>query len=143
MLFNKWDEQIRETEQAAEGAATAANSIIDCVNENLHRENLIAKTTLGYLPNLQQLKTDWKQKAQEKAEAIQGLTKLNWDYYWAYLVKPHSQWMTLKCIINSVENMAPALVDSVFSTQLKSEVGQPTLLKQMLHACDFKEQIQK
>ena len=36
------------------------------------------------------IETDWRQKAQEKAEAIQRLTKLNWDYYWAYLVKPHS-----------------------------------------------------
>lgn len=58
MLFNKWDEQIREAEQATEGAATAARSIIDCVNENFHRENLIAEITLGYLPNAQQLETD-------------------------------------------------------------------------------------
>ena len=77
ILFNKWDEKIREAKQATEGAATTANSIIDCVNENLHRENLIAETTPGYLPNVQQLQTNWKQKAQEKAETIQGLTKLN------------------------------------------------------------------
>ena len=87
------------------------------------------------------LETNWKRRAQEKAEAIQGLTKLNWDYYWAYLVKPHSQWMTVKCIINSAEKMASALIDSVFSAQLKAEVNQLTLLKQMLHACDFKDQI--
>ena len=89
------------------------------------------------------IETDWKQKAQEKAQAIQGLTKLNWDYYWAYLVKPHRQWMTLKCIINLAEKMVPTLADSVFSAQIKLEVGQPTLLKQMLHACDFKYHIQK
>ena len=91
----------------------------------------------------QQLQTGWRQKAQEKAESIKILTKLNWDSYWAYLVKPHSQCMTLKCIINSAEKMAPALADVVFAGQLKSEVGQPTLLKQMLNACNFKEQIQK
>jgi len=72
---------------------------------------------------------EWKQKAKEKAEVIQGLTKLNWDYYWAYLVKPHSQWMTLECINNLAKNMAPTLVDSVFSAQLKAEVSQLTLLK--------------
>ena len=60
MLFNKWDEQIREAEQAAEGAATTTNSLIDCVNENLQRANLIAETTLGYLPNAQQLEAEWK-----------------------------------------------------------------------------------
>ena len=51
LLFNKWDDQIRQAEQAAETAATQANILIDCVNENLQRANLIAETTLGYLPN--------------------------------------------------------------------------------------------
>ena len=60
-----------------------------------------------------------------------------------YLVKPHSQCMTLKCIINSAEKMAPALGDSVFTGQLKSKVGQPTLLKQMLNTGDYKEQIHR
>ena len=77
MLFNKWDEQIRGAEQAAEGAATTASRLIDCVNENLHRANLIAETTPGYLPNAQQLEADWKQRAQEKAKVIQRLSKLN------------------------------------------------------------------
>lgn len=31
MLFNKWDEQIRGAEQVAEGVATAASRLIDCV----------------------------------------------------------------------------------------------------------------
>jgi len=61
------------------------------------------------------IQTDWKQRAQEKAQAIQGLTKLKWDYYWAYLIKPHSQWITVKCIINSAEKMVPSFVDFVFS----------------------------
>lgn len=141
ILFNKWDAQLRKAEQAEEEAATAANNIINCINEKFHRENLISETTPGYLPKVKQLQIDWRQKAQEKAKSIQRLTMLNWDYYWMYLVKPHSQWMTLKCIINFVEKMVPALADSVFTAQLKSEVGQPTLLKQMLNVCDFKEQI--
>ena len=53
MLFNKWDVQIRKEEQAAEEAATTTNNIIDCINENLHRENLISETTPGYLPKVQ------------------------------------------------------------------------------------------
>ncbi|MDW3502867.1 hypothetical protein NQ272_27320, partial [Escherichia coli] len=62
---------------------------------------------------VQQLQRGWRQKAQEKAESIKKLTNLNWDSYWAYLVKPHSQCMTLKCIINSTEKMAPTLADVV------------------------------
>ena len=42
MLFSIWDAQIRDAEKAAEEAATAANNITDCVNENLHKVNLIS-----------------------------------------------------------------------------------------------------
>lgn len=55
MLFNKWDAQIRKAEQVAEEAATTAKNVIDCVNENLHRENLISETTPGFLSNVQHL----------------------------------------------------------------------------------------
>lgn len=125
----------------AEDAATAANNVIDCVNENLHRANLISETALGFLPKAQQLQINWKQKAEERAESIKKLTKLNWETYWQYLVKLHSQCMTLKCLMNSAEKITPALADYVFAGQLKSEVGQPTLLRPMLNACDHKEQI--
>ena len=143
MLFNNWDSQIREEEKAAEEAATIAGNIIDCVNENLHKVNLISETIPGYLPQAHQLQEEWKQKAEEKAKSIQGLTKLNCDSYWTYLVKPHSQCSALNCIINSAEKIAPTLADSIFSRQLKSEVGQPPLLKSMLDACKLKYQIHK
>ena len=55
ILFNNWDSQIRKAEQATEEVATAASNIIDFINENLHKENLISETTLGYLPKAQQL----------------------------------------------------------------------------------------
>ena len=143
MLFNKWDDQIRQVEQTAETAATHANILIDCVNENLHRANLIEETTPGYLPNKLRLEAEWKQKAQEKGKAIQALNRLNWECYWAYLVKPHSQWMTVKCIINAAEKVVPALIDSIFAAQLSTEVSQPTLLKPMMNTCSFKDQVQK
>ena len=60
MLFNNWDAQIKNAEQAAEEATTAASNIIDCVNENLHKENLISETIPGYLPQAQQLQIEWK-----------------------------------------------------------------------------------
>ena len=60
LLFNKWDDQIREAEQAAETATTTTSILADCVNENLHRANLIAETTPGYLPNKLRLEAEWK-----------------------------------------------------------------------------------
>ena len=143
LLFNKWDDQIIEAEKATEMATTTASILIDSVNENLHRANLIAETTLGYLPNKQRLEAEWRQKPQEKGKEIQALNRLNWECYWAYLVKPHSQWMTVKCIVNVAEKVVPALIDSIFSAQLKAKVGQPTLLKPMMNTCSFKDQIQK
>ncbi len=123
MFFNKWDDQIRQAEQAAETAATQENILIDCVNENLHRANLIEETTPGYLPNKLRLEAEWKQKAQERGKAIQALNRLNWECYWPYLVKPHSQWMTVKCIIKKKKKVVPSLIDSVFAAQLSAEVS--------------------
>ena len=104
---------------AAEEAATTTNNVIDCVNKNLHRANLISETTPRFLPKAQQLQISWKQKAEERAESIKKLTKLNWQTYWQYLVKPHSQCMTIKCLTNSAKKIAPALADSIFVGQLK------------------------
>ena len=73
--------QIRRAEKAAEEAATVANTLIDCVNDNLHKANLISETVPGYLPKAHQLQTERRQKAEERAKSIQGLTILNWDSY--------------------------------------------------------------
>ena len=97
------------------------------------------ETTPGYFPNKLWLEAEWKQKAHEKEKVVQALDRLNWECYWAYLVKPHSQQMTVKCIINAAEKVVPALIDSVFSAQLKAEVSQSTLLKPMMNACSFKD----
>lgn len=123
--------------------ATVANTLTDCVNENLHKANLIPETVLGYLPRANQLQIEWRQKAEEREKSIQELTRLNWDSYWMYLVKPQSQHSVLNCIINATEKIAPTLADFVFSGQLNSEVGQPHLLKTMLDACKFKDQIHR
>ena len=72
-----------------------------------------------------------------------GLSKLNWDYYWAYVVKPHSQWMTLEYIIDFAEKMVPTLTISVFLAQPKAEDSQPTLPRQILNARNIKEKMQK
>jgi len=60
MLFNKWDSRIKKVEQVAEEAATTTSNVIDCVNENLHRENLISETTPRFLQKAQQLQASWR-----------------------------------------------------------------------------------
>lgn len=53
ILFAKWDAQLKEAEQAMEEAIIAASNVIDCINENLHKANLISETTPGFLPMAQ------------------------------------------------------------------------------------------
>lgn len=50
ILFAKWDSRLREVEQAMEDVAAAVKSVIECINENLHKANLGRETTLGFLP---------------------------------------------------------------------------------------------
>ena len=113
--------------------------IIEILNENFHSANLVVETTPGFLPNEKQLELQWKQAAEERAEVIRQVTRLNWEAYWQYLVKPHNQFMTLKHIIVSVEKMVPTLINVVFTRQLKAKVSQPTLLRTMLDICDLKD----
>lgn len=53
ILFAKWDSRLKEVEQAMEDATTIVNSVIECINENLHKTNLVAETTPGFLPKAQ------------------------------------------------------------------------------------------
>jgi len=55
MLFAKWDSQLKEVEHPMEEGATTTNNVIECINENLHKPNLISEATLGFLPRAQQL----------------------------------------------------------------------------------------
>ena len=43
--------------KTTEETATTANTLTDCVNDNLHKENLISETVPGYLPQAHQLQT--------------------------------------------------------------------------------------
>jgi len=81
ILFAKWDSWLKEVEQAMEDAVEAPNNVIECVNENLHKANLVAETAPGFLPKAQQLQLVWKQVAEEKVETIKQVNRLNWEAY--------------------------------------------------------------
>lgn len=42
ILFAKWDSRLKKEKQAMEDVAAATNSVIKCINENLHKANLVA-----------------------------------------------------------------------------------------------------
>lgn len=95
ILFTDWDSRLGQAEKATAVTAATTNTVIENINENLHSANLVAKSIPGFLPNVKHLKQPWRQAIGEKQEAIRKMTKLNWEAYWQYLVKPQSHWMTL------------------------------------------------
>jgi len=97
----------------------------------------------GFLQNFKQLKQQWRQATREKEEAIRKMTRLNWEAYWQYLVKPYSQWMTLQCLTSSTQKMVPALTNAVFTGQFKFVISRPTQVKLMTDICDLKDPTQR
>ena len=84
-----------------------------------------------------------EQTTHEKEETIKQLTRLNWETYQNFLVKQHSQWMTLRCLTTSTQNMVPALLDAIFAEQLKSTISQPPQLKPMIDICNLKDHVSR
>lgn len=53
ILYAKWDPRLKEVEQAMEDVVLVANNVIECINENLHKANLVAESTPGFLQKAQ------------------------------------------------------------------------------------------
>jgi len=98
-----------------ERAAGVAKNIIKAVNHTFHTTNLINKGDPKSLPDLKDLDKNWKEKMKIQREAITKLSKIDWEAYWQFLVKPHSQIMTLTCSVNSMQRMLPPLTNSIFT----------------------------
>ena len=60
ILFANCDSQLREAEKATTDVATATNSVIKNINENLHGANLVIESIPGFLPNVKQLELQWR-----------------------------------------------------------------------------------
>ena len=71
------------------------------------------------------------------------LKKLDWDKYWKYLVKPHSQWLMLCCLTDTSSYMMHPLLDVVFTGQLHIRLGQPPAAQPMINILQIKEQMEK
>lgn len=125
ILFTDWDSRLKEVERATMIATTIENIIIEAINENLHGANMVNECLLGFLCNGKQREEQWEHVAQEKEEEIKQLNRLNWEAYWQFLVKPHSQLMTLRCLTTSTQKMVPTLTNALFAGQLKSAINQP------------------
>ena len=84
----------------------------------------------------------WKEVSKVKEDHIMKIEKLDWVKYWRYLVKPHSQWLMLHCLIDTSSYMLPPLSDAIFTGQMRIRLGQPPKVKPMLHILQLKEQME-
>jgi len=120
-------------------AIDAANNIIETINDNLHNANLIHECPPGSLPDIRALETHWQETFKAREEAIKQLTKLDWEVYWRYLVKPHSQWLMLHCLADSSMHTLPTLLDAMCTRQLCMRIGQPPEVKPMMDIYELRQ----
>jgi len=95
-------------------AAGVSKNIIKVVNHTLYATNLVKEGNPKILPNLNDLHKRWKERVEIQREVNAKLVKTDWEVYWQYLVKPHSQIMTLNYSLHATQRMLPPLTDVIF-----------------------------
>ena len=86
----------------------------------LHTSSLIKEGNHKSIPDIINLEQSWKNTGQLQEETLAQLKKTNWESYWHLLVKPHSQVMTLKFSLDSIQKMQTLLHDAIFTGQMKT-----------------------
>jgi len=118
VLLSEWETQLIKSERATSEARAIMNNVIALVNDNLYGVNLICHCLLAKLPKEKMLENQWKQDLGTKDEQISRVQSLTWDAYWSFLIKPHGQQMTIKCLADIVDFMVPELSDAMYMGQL-------------------------
>ena len=143
ILFSKWETQLIKVERTTSRARAIMNNVIELVNDNLYGTNLISDCSPGNLPKAKVLKNQWRQYLDTKEEHLNKVQSLNWDAYWSFLVKPHSQQMTIKFLVDVVDRMMPKLSDATYIGQLHSRMIHPPEIQSMLSICWLRIQEKK
>jgi len=92
----------------------------------------------GNLPKAKVLEKQWKQDLDTKEEQLNRVQSLNWDAHWSFVVKPYSQQITIKCLVDAVDCMMPELSDATYTGQLHSRMSHPPEIQTMLSICRLK-----
>ena len=90
------------------------NNFIELVNDNLYGANLISNCSPRNLPKVKALEKQWKQDLDTKEEQLNRVQSLNWDVHFSFVVKPHNQQMTIKCLVDVIDLMMPKLSNSTY-----------------------------
>lgn len=141
ILFTDWDARIKQAELVVARETRVEKNIIKTDNHTFHTTNLIKEGNPKSLLDLKDLDKNWKEKMKIQREAIMKLSKTNWEAYRKFLVKPHSQIMTLNCSLNSTQRTMPLLTGSIFAGQFKTQFVAPPQVKPMSDVCNLKEKL--
>ena len=139
----EWQSQLMKAEIAVSRCKLTTSNLVELINDTLYLSNMISQCTPGKLLSAKTLEQSCYQELEKNGRLIAGINSLTWDTYWLFLVKPYSQWMTLRCSITSTQKMVPALTYAIFDGQLKSTIDQPMQLKPMTNIYDLKDRMQR
>lgn len=135
ILFSEWESQLMKVERATSRCRIATNNLIELIKNSVHLSNLIIDFFLGKLPKVKLLEQKWKQELTQREKFIGGIPSLTWEMFWFFLVKPHSQQMTMKCLMDAINCMVPELADATYTAQLHSRMSHPLEIQPMLAIC--------
>lgn len=141
ILFIDWDTRIKQAALVVAREAGVSKNMIKAVNHTLFGTNLLKEGCLKEIRDLGALHKSLQVKAEIQREEIAKLTKINWESYWKYVIKPHNQIMTLNCSLHLTQRMLPPLTNAIFVGQLRTHFGVPPQLKPMTNICDLKEKL--
>jgi len=127
-----------KAERANSRCRSTTSNLIELINDTLYLSNLISECSPGKLPSMKALEQTWKQELEKRERLITSIQTLTWETFWFFLVKPHSQRTTMKCLTDAIGYMIPEIIDATYTAQLHSHMSHPPELQPMLAICQLK-----
>lgn len=110
---------------------------MESINNNLLQANLSSVCPKDTLLDVKFLTRTWQESSKNKAHGIKALSKIDLEFHWNFLVKPHSQWLVLRCLANTTSHLLPTLNNALFTSGMCIIPQHPPKLKWMTYICEL------
>jgi len=132
ILFTEWHSQMLKAERAASRCKATSSNLVELVNDTLYLSNMISQCTPGKLTTTNTLEQTLYPDLEERGRLIAGINSVSLEAYWLFLIKPHTQRATLKCLIDAIGYIIPDIQDATYVAQLSSRLNKPPEVEPML-----------
>ena len=95
IIFKYWEMQLRQAGKTTSKATNLTNEIIEFVNGQILKTELIKEYTSEELPELKPLESQWNKITETQVETIKNTNKFDQEKHWNFLIKPYHQCLTL------------------------------------------------